>query len=86
LSKPAIPSLPIVVVGIGVRSIKHSMQGMISKQELFNGKHLRCLRIDSTSGEWLAHQRHFLLLTIYIDRKEQFVSITPMSDTDVSLF
>src|SRR2546425_1259173 len=47
---------------------------------------MSCLDIDGTPTGWLAHQHHFLLLTICIDDEEQFVIITLRGDSPVSLF
>ena len=79
-------SIPTFAVGIGVGGIKHSIQGMIGKQESFDGKYMRCLGIDGIFRGWPARQSHFLLLTICIDREEQLVLITPVDDSAKSLF
>jgi hypothetical protein len=72
MGKQAIPSLSIVrvAVWVGVGGREHGMQRMIVKQELFDGKHMGGLDIDGNLIGWLAHQDHFLLLTIGIDDEE----------------
>src|SRR5260370_1093706 len=58
---------------------------MIGKQELFDGKNMGCLDINGNLIGYLAHQRHFLLLTIRIDSEKQLVIIPSRGDTPISL-
>src|SRR5713226_2762924 len=87
MGKQGILSLLIVrvAVWVGVEGIEHGMQRMIVKQELFDGKHMGRLDIDGNLIGWLAHQGHFLLLTICINDEEQLVSIPLRGHTPVLL-